>query len=95
MQKTKRGKKLILLVLLILTLGFAVMFGFTNKQFNIIGGITKSNKVLQYYDENTVFVLYTKYLDENQVVLSPTTVKTQNIDQLDYEIDIPEIPGYS
>ena len=95
MVKTKKGKRLILLISLAAIMIAVLMFGITNKQFNIIGGITKSNKVLQYYDENTVFVLYTKYLDENQVVLSPTTVKTQNIDQLDYEIDIPEIPGYS
>ena len=69
--------------------------GVRSKEFSFIGGKSKSNKVLQYYDENTVFVLFTKYLDENQTVVSPTTVQTQTVNQLDYVIDIPEIPGYT
>ena len=93
MRKTRKGFNLIVLVIVIALI--ALLFCVTNKQFNIISGIAKSNQILQYYDENTVFVLYTKYLDENQTVLSPTTVKTQNMDQLNYKIDIPTIDGYT
>ena len=71
------------------------MFGIKTEKINIKGIASKFTNVYQYYDENTVFVLYTKYLDENQIVLSPTTVKTQTVDNLDYEIDILEIAGYS
>ena len=91
----KIKKKIIIVAAIILIAAIILMFGIKSEKINIKRIASKFTNVYQYYDENTVFVLYTKYLDENQVVLSPTTVKTQTIDNLDYEIDILEIAGYS
>ena len=97
MQKQMKGKRILIITLILVTLLITLIaiLGVRSKEFSFIGGKSKSNKVLQYYDENTVFVLFTKYLDENQTVVSPTTVQTQTVNQLDYVIDIPEIPGYT
>ena len=90
---TKKGK-IIALIILILSATLFTIFGISETRVDIFNAITRSNKALQYYDENTVFVLFTKYLDTNQSVIANTSVQTQTVDKLDYKIDIPEIPGY-
>ena len=95
MRTKLKGKKLILLIVLLVLIATIAIFGFSSKETSFISAITKSNQNLQYYDENTVFVLFTKYLDENQAVIAPTSVQTQTVDKLDYVVDIPQIDGYT
>ncbi len=95
MKLKMKGKKLILLIALLALIAIIAILGFSIKETSFISAITKTNKDLQYYDENTVFVLFTKYLDENQSVIAPTSVQTQTVDKLDYKIDIPQIDGYT
>ena len=90
-----KGKKLILLIALLIFLATIAIFGISSKEISFISAITKSSKDLQYYDENTVFVLFTKYLDENQSVIAATSVQTQTVDKLDYKVNIPQIDGYT
>ena len=84
---TKKGK-IIALIILILSATLFTIFGISETRVDIFNAITRSNKALQYYDENTVFVLFTKYLDTNQSVIANTSVQTQTVDKLDYKIDI-------
>ena len=95
MKLKMKGKKLILLIAVLALIAIIAIFSFSSKEISFISAITKSNKDLQYYDENTVFVLFTKYLDENQSVIAPTSVQTQTVDKLDYKVDIPQIDGYT